>query len=156
MATDMVDFANQVMGGPPTPDSLARFVALDHERRAVEDRLDAIKKEQAALQESLLDEWADRGQKSANVDGLTVYATTDVYCAKAAGVSGRDLADVLIANGLGDIVGYNANSLKAWVKETLRAAQEEDRNATIETAISEEIRQLVRFTEETRLRTRLA
>ena len=170
MATDMVDFANQVLGGPPKPDlnnlqpildnvaagiqaglngdSLARFVALDHERREVEDRLDAIKKEQATLNERLLEEWADRGQKSANVDGLTVYIAHDFYCTKKSEISTEQIIAALRANGLEQCVqtGYNATSLKAFVKESL----------TSESEIPESLKSCLNYDTVARLRTRLA
>ena len=107
-------------------DSLAKFVALDKERRKVEDRLDAIKKEQGVLNETLLDEWADRGQQSASVDGLTVYIARDFYCTKKSEVSTEQIIEVLRQNGLEQCVqtGYNATSLKAFVKEQLVSESE--------------------------------
>ena len=107
-------------------DALGLFVALEHERRQVEDRLDAIKKEQADLQERILDEWADRGQRSANVDGLTVYIAHDFYCSKRKEVSTEQLIDVLKDAGLERCVqvGYNASSMKAFIKEQLAQGSE--------------------------------
>lgn len=107
-------------------DALGRFAVLDRERREVEDRLDAIKKEQTALQERILDEWADRGQQSANVSGLTIYIAKDFYCSKRPEVSTEQLIDILRDAGLERCVqiGYNAQSLKAFVKEQLAEGSE--------------------------------
>jgi len=129
-------------------DSLARFVALDHERRQVEDRLDAIKKEQTALQERVLDEWADRGQQSAKVDGLTVYVAHEFYCSKRGEISTEQLIEILKSSGLDRCVqvGYNASSLKAFVKEQLAQGSE----------LPEQLANSLNYDTTPRLRTRLS
>lgn len=101
------------------PDPLAEFVAIEQRLREIDEESDRLKKRQAALQERLLDEWADRGQQSANVNGFTVYVAHDFYCNKRAGVPTDEVCRRLTAAGLGTMVGpnYSAASLKAWVKE---------------------------------------
>jgi hypothetical protein len=151
MSTDLVDFANTILGGPTVaqqPDSLSKFVSLDKERRQVEARLDAIKKEQSILQNALLDEWADRGQQSANVDGLTVYIARDFICSKKSEISTEQIIEVLRQNGLEQCVqtGYNATSLKAFVKEQLASESE----------IPEALKSCLNYDTIPRLRTRLA
>jgi hypothetical protein len=107
-------------------DPLALFAALEHERRGLESRLGEVKKEQAALQAVLLEQWADRGQQSATVNGLTIYVAGDFYCTKRSEKSTAQLIEVLRAEGLERCieVGYGASSLKAWVKEQLAAGSE--------------------------------
>jgi hypothetical protein len=107
-------------------DPLSRFVALDHERRKLESRLKELGEEQAGLQERIIEEWIDRGQQSANIDGLTVYVARDFYCSKRGEVSTEQLIDALKQHGLDRCVqvGYNASSLKAFVKEQLAAGSE--------------------------------
>jgi hypothetical protein len=150
MSTDLVDFANTNLGGPPVTqhDSLSQFVALDKERRQVEARLDAIKKEQAILQDALLDEWADRGQQSANVDGLTIYIARDFICSKKSEISTEQIIEVLRQNGLEQCVqtGYNATGLKAFVKEQLASESE----------IPEALKSCLNYDTIPRLRTRLS
>jgi len=111
--------------GPPK-DHLARFVALEHERRKLEGRLEDIGKEAGALQDHLLNDWAERGQQSANVDGLCVYIARDFYCSKRKEFSTEQLIETLKEAGLERVVqiGYNASSLKAFVKETLAGGSE--------------------------------
>ena len=151
MATDCMD-GGTCVADPPGPalgdDALGRYVALDHERRQVEDRLDAIKKEQTALQERVLDEWADRGQQSAKVDGLTVYVAHEFYCSKRGEVSTEQLIEILKSAGLDRCVqvGYNASSLKAFVKEQLAGGSE----------LPQALSQCLNYDTAPRLRTRLA
>jgi DNA-binding transcriptional regulator YbjK len=136
----------QVVQATP-PDRLARFVALDHERRETEDRLDTIKKEQAALQEELLEEWADRSQSSANIGNLTVYVAHDFYCNKRSEVSTEQIIGVLRSIGLEHCVqtGYNATSVKAFVKEELAKGSD----------IPEVLKDCLNYDTVPRLRTRL-
>jgi hypothetical protein len=106
---------------PLENDNLARFVALEKRRREIEGELDAIKEEARQLEEWLLDEWADRGQQNASVDGLTVYVAVEFYCNKVPGVETPEICRRLEAAGLGDLVApaYNAARLKSWVKESI-------------------------------------
>jgi hypothetical protein len=142
-------------------DSLARYVEIEHKLRALEAQVKALEKEQETLAPMVLDEWLERGQHAATLQGSTVYIATDVYCSKADGVDGRTLADALIAAGLGGAVTYNVNTLKAWVKEKVAQAREGHKefvstDELINEAIPEEIRSKVRFSEEQRLRVRKA
>lgn len=119
-------------GGLPTQeeqtpaDPLSEFVALETERHALEDRLKKIAKQTAVLSEWLVEDWADRGQQNAKLQGRTVYIAQEFYCHKATGVPTYAVCEALKHNGLGTLVapGYSAQSLKAWVKETIEAERE--------------------------------
>jgi len=101
------------------PDPLSEFVAVERRLRELDNETDALKKRRVALEQRLLDEWADKGQQSANIAGFTVYITTDFFCNKRSGVAMPDVCRLLENSGLGNMVSpaYNAQSLKAWVKE---------------------------------------
>jgi hypothetical protein len=159
MAPDILENGPSVLGPTDTEeimddpcdensDPLSRFVQLDHERRKVEDRLDAIKKEQTALQERILDEWADRGQQSAKVGGLSVYVAHEFYCSKRSEVSTEQLIEILKSAGLDRCVqvGYNASSLKAFVKEQIAGGSE----------LPETLARCLNYDTTPRLRTRLS
>ena len=107
-------------------DRLGRYVQLEHQRRELEQHLDAVKQEQAGLAEAILDEWADRGQQSANVDGFSLYVRMDFICNKAVGVPTERVCELLQQHGLSQLVApaYSAASLKAWVKEQIRSGCE--------------------------------
>ncbi len=134
--------------GATVDDPLARLVALDKERRKLEDRLEAIKKERPPLEEILLEQWADRGQQNANVNGMTVYIAHDFFCTKKGEASTEQLLEVLKATGLERVIqlGYNASGLKAWVKEQLAAGSD----------IPEQLAGLLNYDTVPRLKTRLA
>ena len=129
-------------------DPLRRFVQLEKERRQLEDRAKAIRDECAHLEETLLNEWADRGQRNANVDGLTVYIANDFYCNKKGGIETEAICQALIRHGLGHLVSpnYSASSLKAWVKE----------QASIGSDLPEDLREMLSYDSVYRLRTRLS
>lgn len=129
-------------------DPLARFSALEHRRRDLEEQLDAIKKEQSKLQEQILDEWADIGQQSAKVNGLTVYVAHEFYCSKRGDISTEQLIEILKSAGLDRCVqvGYNASSLKAFVKEQLAQGSE----------LPEQLASCLNYDTTPRLRTRLS
>lgn len=127
-------------------DALARFVALEKERRELEERLAELQHESAAVAARLLDEWADRGQQNAKVDGMTVYVAMDFYCSKRTQFTTPEVCEILTRNGLDYLVGpaYNASSLKSWVKEQL----------TEGTPLPEELAAAIQYDEIPRLRTR--
>lgn len=106
-------------------DKLAEFVKLEREKRELESRLEAIKSERQKLEQALLDEWANRGQTSANLDGFCTYVRMDFYCNKKGGVPTESVCDVLRTIGLADMVApsYNAAKLKSIVKEWNESGQ---------------------------------
>lgn len=132
----------------PTDDPLARFVALEKERREIEARLKQCKAEATAIQEQLLDDWADRGQQSAQVDGLTVYVAHDFYCRKKGGIDTKEICSVLEQHGLSRLVGpnYDASKLKSWVKEQITEGSE----------LPSDLDDLLMYDNVPRLRTRLS
>ncbi len=107
----------------PQPNLLTRWVDLEKERRACEERAEACKKEQNAIQELLLDEWVENGQQSANIGGFTVYIAHEFFCSKRAGFTTEQVIAALEENGLSRLVstGYNAAGLKAHVNEQIKA-----------------------------------
>lgn len=133
---------------PLPTDPLARFVALEKQRRELEKQLDDLKDELAKLQETVLDDWADRCQQSAKVDGLTVYVSHEFYCTKRGEISTEQLIEILRSSGLDRCVqvGYNASSLKAFVKEQIAGGSD----------IPEALKKCLNFDTIPRLRTRLA
>lgn len=105
---------------PPTFQAqIAEYVALEKRRRELEAELEATNTKIAPLQASLLEQFADLGMQSANVDGLTVYVRCDRYVSKRQGVATESVCEALRQCGLGYMVsdGYNAMSLKSKIKE---------------------------------------
>ncbi len=108
------------------PDPLQVFVELEKRRRELEAELATIKKNAASLGEKILDEWAERGQNQAKVNGLTVYSSADFWCSKKKEVDSETVCKALRASGLRDMVklGYAAPSIRAWVKERLASGSD--------------------------------
>ncbi len=131
---------------------LGRFVALEHERRELEERLESIKKESSGLQNLILEHWANIGRTSTNQDGLCIYVTTDFYASKKAGVPTDEVCKRLESIGLGRLVApaYNAQSLKAWIKEQV-VGDDATLNAD---ALPDELSEVIQFGETPRLRAR--
>ena len=149
---DATDMQATIAAEEQRADPLARFAALELERRDLEARLDEIKEETGKLQGKILEEWAERGQSTAKINGLTIYTTFDFWCSKRSGVMTEEFCRRLEAAGLGRLValGYNAQSLKAWVKEQTM----EDDSGNQVYAVPDELAEVIQYGETPRLKTR--
>lgn len=100
-------------------DPLTEYIDLQTEKRQLDDRLKEIAARSRQLETAILDDWADRGQTNAKLNGVTLYLATDFYCTKRGGVDVSQLCAALEAAGRPDLVrpDYSASSLKAWIKE---------------------------------------
>ena len=106
--------------------AVAEFIRLECARRNLDEEIDKIKKEQAELQQQILDDWADQGIQSIKTDKGTLHIRCDFVCNKRTEVSRDEMCKLLEANGLGELVApnYNAAGLKSWVKEQLEQTGE--------------------------------
>lgn len=131
------------------PDPLAEFVALEKRRRVLEAELKTNKEQGDTLREVISEDWADRGETMARVDGMTVYLADDFHCWKERGVETQAICDRLKLHGV-DIVkeGYNASSLKSYVRERINEESEE--------SLPGDIAELLDFGTEPKLKTRLS
>lgn len=114
------DFIGEPGEKMPELDSLlARFVNLDAEKTQLDTRIDEIKKEMRAVEETLLDEWANKGVQAVKLAKRTVYIRRDFYCSKRAGVETEAVCEVLEQVGYRRMVNpsYAPASLKALVRE---------------------------------------
>jgi hypothetical protein len=130
------------------PNLLARWVELEKERRASEERAEACKKEQNAIQELLLDEWVENNQQSASIGGFTVYIAHEFFCSKRSGFTTEQVIEALDKNGLSRLVstGYNSAGLKAHVNEQVKAGSD----------LPEDLQRCLNYDSIPRLRARLA
>ena len=122
------------------------FVKLEKQRRQLESELNHTKEEIKTLQEQIIDEWFDRGQQSASVDGLSIYIYYDFYCSKKEEISTEQFINALRNAGWGQFVKlkYDGSLLKAFVKEQLDSKSD----------IPDELRQMLHYGTPPRLRTR--
>lgn len=97
----------------------SQYVALAKRKKELESQVESVDKEMAAIHDAIVDDWIDRGQQNASIDGMTLYIANEFYCSKRGGVETNKVCDTLKANGLGKLVAeaYNTASLKSYVKE---------------------------------------
>lgn len=107
---------------------LKEFVALEDEKAGIKTRLKAIESRLGQLDESLTRQFVEDGIQSTSIDGRTVYLHRDIYASAKDG----DKEAVVVALKACDLSqyiseDYNANSLKAFVREMVREAEEQAR-----------------------------
>ena len=148
----------------PATDPLSRYAAIQRQRRQLEGRLRALKQEACELEQSILDDWADRGRRKAAVDGLCVFVRAEMYCSKRPDISGPEMARVLVQLGLGRMVGHSAAGLRRYVQQRLAAAKQSQGiesdddiplGIDLDAALSPELAAIITVGETVRLRTRL-
>ena len=113
------------MAGDTGTTAVTSFVKLEKEKRTLEEDLKRCKEKMAALQEQILDDWADQSIQSIKVGGFNVHIRNDFVCTKRGGVPMDAVCVALETNGLGGLVGesYNASALKARIKEMVAEDQ---------------------------------
>lgn len=107
---------------------LKEFVALEDEEDALKATLKVIGTRLAELSESLTQQFVQDGIQSTRIDRRTVYLRRDIYASAKDGNKEAVVAALKACN-LGQYVkeDYNANSLKAYVREMVREAEEQAR-----------------------------
>lgn len=95
---------------------LDRYVALDVQRRLLEEHLDAVKAEQKRLEATILEDWANRTIHSVKLADMTVYMQRQVW---AKLTDPKPAVAAFRRKGLGDLVMVTINSqtLSAWARE---------------------------------------
>lgn len=96
---------------------LRRFVDLSRQRKALEEELDGVRAQMAALETPLLEDMALNGMQNANVDGLCVYRRTDYYPGRKEGVTSEQVVDALLNCGLDKLATANWQSLRGYLTE---------------------------------------
>lgn len=146
-------------------ENVKRYVALEKEKAEHEVRVKAINTELAVLEAQIVPDLIADGVDSAKVDGRTVYLARDVYAAPAEGYDREAVCGALVAAELGEYVApnYNTNSIKSWVREVAREAedlcQREERlftEADVVAALPEALRHVLKVSFVRSLRSRKA
>lgn len=122
---------------------VARLIELDERRHELEGQLDQIKYERKVLEERLMEQWAEAGVQHVRQNGMTVYLRRDVW----AGIDAEYKTSAPYAfmrADLGHMLSVNSQTLSAYVRELERKGEE----------APEDIRQLIRTTEQFSIRTR--
>lgn len=101
---------------------VVRYAAIMKQRMELEEMVVNLKKEAAKLEEVILDQWAETGERSVKIGGVgTVYLADEFTCYKRKEFSTPKVCEILVIAGLSDYVGqaYSPASIKAWLKEQL-------------------------------------
>lgn len=103
--------------------TLKEFVALHEQKRQLDADLKRVTAEIADMQEVLVPQFIEDGVQSMNVDGRTVYLQKDIYAGPIN--DQEDVVEALKASDLGQYVAenYNAQSLKAYVREIAKEVE---------------------------------
>ena len=103
------------------------FLNLTERQKALEEEVEAVKREKGALERELIDEFARDGIQSLNVNGSTVY----LYHKTTARAKDNDkerLIKALLQAGLEQYVDstprYNTQSVEAYIREHIEGGQE--------------------------------
>lgn len=104
---------------------LARFAELAEIEDDLDDQLKAVRKEKAALEAELIEEFLDTGIQRVNVNGRTIYLRKQIWASVRDG-NKRRACDVLRAEGLDELIeeSFNTGTLSAYVREQIERADE--------------------------------
>jgi hypothetical protein len=118
-------------------ENLKEFVALEKEKADLKLREKTINTRLDELSELITKQFVEDGIQSTNIDGRTVYMHRDLYASPIGGDK-EAVARALKESDLSQYVreDYNANSLKAYVREMVRGAEE---RARVEGTILEDL-----------------
>lgn len=106
-------------------DLIRYWAELEHEKRALEDKLKEVKARQAQIEERVQEVFAETGMQNVRIAGLTVYLERKLWAKREEGVTMEEACAALKEAGLGDLVteGYNSHTLSAYLRELERTNQ---------------------------------
>lgn len=106
---------------------VVRYAAIMKQRMELEEMVDNLKKEAAKLEEVILDQWADTGEKSVKIGGVgTVYLAAEFTCYKRKEFTTEYVCDRLRGCGYREFVhnAYAPSSVKAMIRERIEGGEE--------------------------------
>ncbi len=108
-----------------TTETQRRFATLFREKKELDDRLTEVKKELDALQEPMLNYFADAGIESVKVDGVTLYIHSQLWANTKEGSTPEQACAALKAGGLESFVNerFNTQTLSAYARELERKGE---------------------------------
>lgn len=132
---DSLALNHQVPDDLPPDDAGAAGIPLDKLRRyrqlrdaaaASEAEAKALKDEANLLEAELIEAFTEAGTQSVNIDGKTIYLHRSTFAQRKPGVTAEDVKAALKASGAGELVleTVNAQTLSAWVRELVEAAED--------------------------------
>lgn len=118
-------------------DAIRRLLRLRAEIRDADARLKELRAEEERLEEHAAHALVDAGVQNLNLDGATVYLSTQFYCGKRGERTQADAIEVVRSLGLDDFVEQQVQAarLKAWAHERIKAMRESNPAASITDAL---------------------
>ena len=103
-----------------------KYVDLEDQIADAEEAVNKLKAKQAKIEEWLLDQMQTNQTQSLKAKKRTIFIRKDLIVSKAKGITTDQVNEKLREFGLGDLIaeGYNANTLKATVREMEEKAKE--------------------------------
>lgn len=98
---------------------LKEYVQMSALKKSIEEELESVKVRLAEIEPQLLDEFAEAGMQSANIDGHTIYIQRQLWAKVEDGASKDDVILGLKAAGYSDYVNetYNTQQVSALLRE---------------------------------------
>ena len=121
---------------------LFQFAELEVRKRALEKELKEVTDKMSSLERPAMDFMAENQIDKIALHGLTFSPRRRIYAAPAEGYTKGDVANALIASGLGDYVSndYNSNSLSGYVASFARESDEVLTPADIRDQLPEQLK----------------
>jgi hypothetical protein len=115
---------DQQVQAAPRLTPMQKLVAAHKRKKALENELKEVGSEIEVLSEECREKFIQEGIQSMRVDGRTVYIYRQIFSGIAEGYGKPDVKGALEELGLDDLIGYNSQSLNAYVRELINAFPE--------------------------------
>lgn len=136
---------------------LQRFAELTERSKAIDIEQKGIKAELAELEPQIIEDMAEAGMQSANINNRTYYINRQLFAGAGSGFTKFDIIGALKASDLDDYVSetYNSQSLSAYVRSFAKENGNEDLSPEeIKNLLPEALRHVLYVGEQFRLGSR--
>lgn len=104
---------------------VAEYVRLRTLQKEAEATAEDYKSQADALQDILLEQFAEEGVQKVSVNGVTTYLRRDLWAKVEEGASREQVVEGLKACGMGQFVSetYNTQTVSAWLRDLEREGE---------------------------------
>jgi hypothetical protein len=96
---------------------LKLFVQFTRTKRQLDDQLKAVKHDLDQLEREIVEQMIDAGMDSTKIDGMTVYRKRRTTVKVLPHLTKEEIAEEMLQNGDGRLLGFNYPSLVSFAKE---------------------------------------
>lgn len=103
-----------------------RYIALRDRQKELDGQASSVKEEADALEQLLLDHFAEQSIDSMRVDGRTVYLRRQVWAKVPDGVDKAQIVSAFREAGLDHMVtppSFNSNTVSSWMRDLEREGE---------------------------------